>query len=32
MRWPSTQFYAGKLIAAPSVANLTLSDLGKKGI
>ena len=29
MRWPSAQFYAGKLIAAPSVANLSLSDLGK---
>lgn len=27
MRWPSAQFYAGKLIAAPSVANLSLSDL-----
>ena len=30
MRWPSAQFYQGKLIAAPSVANLSLSDLGNK--
>ena len=29
MRWPSAQFYKGELMAAPSVANLSLSDLGK---
>ena len=27
MRWPSSRFYQGKLIAAPSVANCSLSDL-----
>ena len=27
MRWPSVRFYAGQLIAAPSVANCSLSDL-----
>ena len=27
MRWPSARFYQGKLIAAPSVANWSLSDL-----
>ena len=27
MRWPSAKFYQGQLIAAPSVANCSLSDL-----
>ena len=27
MRWPSARFYQGQLIAAPSVANCSLSDL-----
>ena len=27
MRWPSIRFYQGKLIAAPSVSNWSLSDL-----
>ena len=29
MRWPSAVFYNGKLLAASSVANLRLNDLGK---
>ena len=27
MRWPSAKFYKGQLIAAPSVANCSLSDM-----
>ena len=27
MRWPSAKFYQGQLIAAPSVANCSLSDM-----
>ena len=29
MRWPSAVFYNGKLLAASSVANLRLNDLGE---